>query len=100
MALKPLQFIRLTTLRGGHGRISEDDRLRLIADIASSEELHRLVLGAPESMRKAAYLAAVVEHPQCSEGTAFLIYWALSPAVHYRLLKKRRPFSKRNEEVW
>jgi hypothetical protein len=100
MALKPIQLVRIAALRHDGGGVSDYERLRLIADIESSEELHRLVLGAPQSMSGAVCLAAIVEHPRCSEGTAFLIYWALCPALHYRLLKKRKPFSKRNEDVW
>ena len=100
MALKPIQLIRVAALREDDDGSFFYQRLRLIADVESSEELHRVVLGAPQGMSDAAYLTAVIEHAQCSEGTAFLIYWALSPGLHYRLLKKRKPFSKRNEDVW
>jgi len=100
MALKPIQIVRIAALRDDDDGMIDYQRLRLIADIESSEELHRVVLGAPRSMSEATYLTAVIEHAQCSEGTAFLVYWALSPALHYRLLKKRKPFSKRSEDVW
>jgi hypothetical protein len=100
MALKPVQIVRIAALRKDDGGMTDQERLRLIADIESSEELHRVVMGAPQSMSAAACLMAVIEHAQCSEGTAFLVYWALSPALHYRLLKKRKPFGKRNEGVW
>ena len=98
--MTPLQFIRITALRDDAGNVSEYERLRLIGDIESSEELHRVLLGAPQSMRKLCYLAAVIAHPRCSEGTAYFVYWALNPARHYQLLKRRKPFSKHNEEIW
>ena len=100
MALKPIEIIRIAALRHEGSGISEYDRLKLIADVESSEELHRVGMGAPESMSEAVYLRAVIEHPKCSLGTAFLVYWALAPALHYRLLKKRKRFSKRNEDLW
>lgn len=100
MALKPIQVIRIATLREDHGRIGDYARLRLIADIESSEELHRVVLGAPESMANPSRLAAIIEHSRCSQGTAFLVYWALDPGPLYWLLKKRKAFSKRSEDLW
>ena len=100
MALKPIQLVRVAALREDDDGRFFYQRLKLIGDGESSEELHRLVLGAPQGMSDPAYLMAVIEHAQCSEGTAFLVYWALGPGLHYRLLKRRKRFGKRNEGAW
>jgi hypothetical protein len=43
---------------------------------------------------------AVIAHPRCSEGTALFVYWALEPARHYWVLKRRKPFTRPSEDIW
>jgi hypothetical protein len=100
MSLTAVQIVRVATLRHDHHVLTNDERLRLIADAESSEELHHVVLGAPASMAEVSRLTATIKHPKCSQGTAFLVYWALDPGSLYWLLKKRKPLSKRSEDLW
>lgn len=100
MPLTPVQIVRVAAVRHNDEILTNDERLRLIADAQTSEELHRFVLGAPESLAETSRLAAIVRHPQCARGTALLVYWALNPGTLYWLLKKRRKFSAQSEEIW
>jgi hypothetical protein len=100
MPLTPVQLVRIATLRHHDDAVTNDERLRLIADAESAEELHRVLLGAPPSMAEVSRLAAVVTHAKCAQGTAHFVYWALSPGSYYWILKKRKPLSERSEHIW
>jgi len=98
--LTPLQIVRVAALRHHDNAVTSDERLRLIADVESAEELHRIVLGAPPSMAEFSLLAAIIKHGKCAQGTAHFVYWALRPGCYYWILKKRKPFTKHSEDVW